>query len=289
MSPSMTIATRLLAPVDFSEPSGAATAYAADLAAQTGATLSLLHAIPPAPFDYAMVGPSAQVLNELSDSRRVSAQARLDRLSVPLGQVRRLVAEGHPATEILRVAESERIDLIVMSTRGANAIEQVLGIGSLTLRILAGAKCPVLTGTHFEGPPPVEGGNIICALDLGPSAGRTLGWAARAAREFGARLTIVHATTLGDQKRAGLVQDSWDSGLTGRTVQHFRDLLDAEKLDGDVIIDDHGVHRLVAATAERLKAGWVVVGRSADADVRDRLRAHTYDIVRRSPCPVVSV
>ncbi len=285
----MSLPTRLLAPVDFSAASPAAISYAASLASRAGGELLLLHAIPPAPFDFSMVGPSEQVLRDLAESREALALRDMERLELPEAHVRRMVTEGNPAAEILRVADAEQRDLIVMSTHGASALERVLGIGSVTLRVLGAAKCPVLTGTTFADAPSVVRGEIVCALDLGTTATRTLQWAGRAAKELGARLTVVHATTLADKKQAGFLDEGWDSVLVGRLTEHFKDLLAREHLDGDVVIDDGTVHEVVATVAARRKAGWVVVGRSASSVVLDRVRAHSYDIIRRSPCPVVSV
>lgn len=287
----MPLFTRILAPVDFSDASRAAACYAGALAARTGARLSLLHAVQPMPaaFDYSMVGPSDQVLRELSESLEARALQQLERLEVPGDDIRRTLSDGDPATEILRAAESDRADLIVMSTHGAAGLQRVFGVGSVTLRVLGGATCPVLTGLDFSAPPPVTGGTIVCALDLGPSAPRTLQWAGRAARELGARLTVVHATTLADKKQAGLIDDGWHEVLARRLTLHFQQLLTSGGHDAEIVIDDGSVHQVVAKTASETNAGWVVIGRSATLGVADRLRANTYDIVRHAPCPVVSV
>jgi nucleotide-binding universal stress UspA family protein len=287
----MPLISRILAPLDFSAPAGAAACYAAALASAARSRLTLFHAVEPiAPaFDYSMIGPIEQVLHDASEAREAQALEQLDRLQLPGHDVHRVLAEGDPAGEILKAADALQTDLIVMSTRGAGALQRVFGLGSVTLRVLGGAPCPVLTGIDFSAAPRPQGHTILCALDLGPSAPRTLQWAGQAAREFGARLAVVHATTLADKKVAGLIDHDWDAPLVQRLDKHFRGLLEAAGLEGDVVLDDGSVHGVVAKTAEALKASWVVIGRSASEDVLDRLRANTYDIVRRSPCPVVSV
>jgi nucleotide-binding universal stress UspA family protein len=155
--------------------------------------------------------------------------------------------------------------------------------------VLAGAACPVLTGLDFTNRPRVEQGTILCALDLGPTAERTLQWAGRAAQALHARLLVVHATTLADTKTLALVSDGWVTALHGRIEQHFRDLLVRIGVDGDVVLGDGTPHDVVATAARAHDAGWIVIGRSPARDLTDRLRAHSYDIIRRAPCPVISV
>jgi nucleotide-binding universal stress UspA family protein len=287
----MALASRILAPVDFSAPSRAAACYAAALAVRTGSRLHVMHTVTPAPaiLDFSMVDASDQVLKGLLETRERRALEYLERMDLPGSHIRRTLAEGEPATEILKAAEAEHSDMIVMSTHGANTVQRVFGVGSVTLRVLGGATCPVLTGVKFSEPAAVSHGNIVCALDLGATATRTLEWAGQAAREFDARLVVVHATTLREKKLAGFVEDGWYQNLAARLTKHFRDLMDAANLHGDVVIDDGSPHEVVAKAASTQNAGWVVIGRSASQGVMDRLRANSYDIVRRSPCPVVSV
>jgi universal stress protein A len=287
----MALISKVLAPVDFSEPSRAAACYAAALAVKTNSQLSVMHIVQPAPalLDFSMVDASDDVLRELLETREQRALDYLERIDLPGSHIRRTLAEGEPATEILKAAEAEHSDLIVMSTHGANTVQRVLGVGSVTLRVLGGANCPVLTGVKFSETPLVKNGMIVCALDLGPTAARTLAWAGQAAREFDARLVVVHATTLRDKKIAGFVDDGWYQGLLSRLTTHFRGLMETAGVQGDLILDDGSPHEVVAKTAVSKQAGWVVIGRSASQGVMDRLRANSYDIVRRSPCPVVSV
>ena len=51
---------------------------------------------------------------------------------------------GDPATEIVRLAEQERVDLIVMATTGRTGLRRVL-MGSVAEAIVRQATCPVLS------------------------------------------------------------------------------------------------------------------------------------------------
>jgi len=55
-----------------------------------------------------------------------------------------VVEAGVPYNKIVKKAEEEKADLIVMSTHGRTGIEQIM-LGSVTARVVARAGCPVLT------------------------------------------------------------------------------------------------------------------------------------------------
>jgi nucleotide-binding universal stress UspA family protein len=55
-----------------------------------------------------------------------------------------LVEVGRPASEILRVAEEQGTELIVIGVQGRSALDLAV-FGSTTHQVVRGAKCPVLT------------------------------------------------------------------------------------------------------------------------------------------------
>ena len=58
--------------------------------------------------------------------------------------VRKWIMEGQPAREILRLAQEQSFDLIVMGTLGRSGIEKFL-LGSVADKVIRGSKIPVLT------------------------------------------------------------------------------------------------------------------------------------------------
>lgn len=56
---------------------------------------------------------------------------------------RGLVAEGDPASEIVRIASEEKVQLIVMGSRGMGALQGLL-LGSVTDRVLQRGEIPTL-------------------------------------------------------------------------------------------------------------------------------------------------
>lgn len=59
-------------------------------------------------------------------------------------RVRGLLLEGTPAAQILRAAKAARAGLIVVGTHGRTGFARVV-LGSVAGRVVAGARCPVLT------------------------------------------------------------------------------------------------------------------------------------------------
>ncbi len=58
--------------------------------------------------------------------------------------VEKWIIEGQPAKEILKLAEEQSVDLIVMGTLGRSGIEKFL-LGSVADKVIRGSGIPVLT------------------------------------------------------------------------------------------------------------------------------------------------
>lgn len=134
-------AKKILFPTDFSACSRAALGMATSLARDSGATLLIVHVeeIPISTgggeFIYAIPTVPTDAL------RQSLVEVVPDDASVPVDH--RLLA-GDAADAIVRTAESENVDLIVMGTHGRRGITRLL-MGSVAEAIIRRAPCPVLT------------------------------------------------------------------------------------------------------------------------------------------------
>ena len=54
-----------------------------------------------------------------------------------------IIVEGHPAEEIIKYAEENSIDLIVMGTLGKSGLDKFL-LGSLADKVIRNSKIPVI-------------------------------------------------------------------------------------------------------------------------------------------------
>ena len=148
--------TRILCPVDFSDPSLFALEAAASLARASSAALTLVHVVewpwhePPAPSADDVPQPQAAALAEFRRYIEAGASRRLEKLGADLTLDRApavSIVHGKPYVEILRVAADTAADLIVMGVHGRNVVDMTL-FGSTTNQLVRRAVCPVLTYRH---------------------------------------------------------------------------------------------------------------------------------------------
>ncbi|MEW6776834.1 MAG: universal stress protein [Bdellovibrionota bacterium] len=138
------IAKRILVPTDFSRYAQEAFSKAKEIAAESGAAIHLLHVVEPVavPMTVAMGLPSGDVLDRMETSAQEALRAFVKK-NAGAGAVESLVTVGSPASEIVRYADRNKIDLIVMPTRGNTGLTHFL-LGSVAERVVRTAKCPVL-------------------------------------------------------------------------------------------------------------------------------------------------
>lgn len=144
---------RILVPTDFSKFSQIALVYATAFAEKFAAELYLLHVVqdlavfipdmitvapPPSP----TVAEMTRAVHDAFD--RIVKENQLERLTI-----HREVREGTPFYEIVRFAQEQDIDLIVMGTHGHTGLAHML-LGSVTEKVVRKAPCPVLTVRHPE-------------------------------------------------------------------------------------------------------------------------------------------
>jgi nucleotide-binding universal stress UspA family protein len=145
----------ILVPTDFSDPAREALDAAAELALQFGAELSLLHVVPMIP-DL----PNAEAFiheGKYEEELHSDAEERLQKMAEDLAK-----KEIHATTEvgtandvpmeIVRFAESENADLIVIATHGVSGWKRFV-LGSVAEKVVQQAPCAVLMlrPKHAEG------------------------------------------------------------------------------------------------------------------------------------------
>ena len=133
----------VLSPIDFSDSSREALDVAADVAKRYGSEVLLLHAVPVIPDDTSLLHESAE-----EDARIEDARQRVQELADNLKQqgLQASAAIGlanDAASEILRVAEAENVDLIVIATHGMTGLRH-LAFGSVAEKVVRTADCPAL-------------------------------------------------------------------------------------------------------------------------------------------------
>jgi nucleotide-binding universal stress UspA family protein len=130
--------------------------------------------------------------------------------------------------------------------------------------------------------------SILCGVDLGPQSARTLKWASWLQKEFGAKLTVIHATQ-GDPDLADDSEVAWHIDVREAAEEELLRLQQETAVDGELLIEGGDAANVLCSAARRVNADVLVIGRGSAAGVFGRLRTNAYAIIRESPCPVVSV
>ncbi len=137
---------------------------------------------------------------------------------------------------------------------------------------------------------PMAWGHIVCAIDLGPHSAQTLSWADRLATEFKARLTVVHVVaSLDPRTQDYYFSPEWREFLMTKAKEDIETVQQSAGSRAEAVLEMGDVAESVSIAAKRLKADLLVIGRGAAAGAFGRFRTNAYAIIRRSPCPVVSV
>lgn len=133
---------KILVAVDGSASSLHAARLALELARATGARLTVAHSVQPMnlPGELPFVIAGDVIKAEIARGKELLAKAIKE---LGATDVIALELEGSPAERIAEVAEKDGYDLVVVGSRGLNAIARVF-LGSVATRLVHVCKQPVL-------------------------------------------------------------------------------------------------------------------------------------------------
>lgn len=280
----------ILFPIDFSERSYTVRPFVKSMADQFHSKLTLMHVVhvptgwyggPDCGYPMAFDSP---VLEE-------AARKEVNAMFGQAGNVETVIKVGDPASEITEFAERNHVDLIMMPTHGYGKFRSLL-LGSVTAKVLHDAKCAVWTAAHSESPEltkHVACKSVMGAIDLGPSSVALIRRYAEIAREFNAKLRLVHAV-----RGAGAeVEHGFDTDFANFLIDCARE--DLERLQAqagtnlEVCMEGGAVSKIVQAAALHHDVDLILIGRGVLQERLGRLRTNAYSIIRDAPCPVLSV
>ncbi|HYP08174.1 MAG TPA: universal stress protein [Bryobacteraceae bacterium] len=282
----------ILFPVDFSDRCKGAAHFVQAIASGSGSKVILLNVLEtatayPGDLDFGALSTSTY-----AEDRAATAEEHLQNFVVEelSGlEVERRVELGDPAGTIVRVAQDEHVDLIMMPTHGYGGFRRFI-LGSVTAKVLHDAQCPVWTGAHLnDASGPVEPiKSVVCALDLTESSDAPFAAAIELAAKHGAKLTITHAVPGTDAIPEKLMDMEFRQHLITEAKRRIDAMLAPAAVQAGVCIESGDVHKVVTSCAKSHKADLVVIGRARHSGF-GRLRTHSYAIIRESPCPVISL
>ena len=137
---------RILCCVDFSSNAEKAFKTSVDLAKKYGASLHLIHVVPPVvnplitDIDIAMPAESSKALVQRLEDQMINEYG--EKIDADINSVI-TVQNGHVSSVILNYLLKEKIDLVILGAYGLSGVELVL-FGSVAKRIAHKAPCSVM-------------------------------------------------------------------------------------------------------------------------------------------------
>ncbi len=292
----------ILCPVDFSDCSRRALAHATAFARRYQSRLTILHTyqIAPLPMGNIQDLPIATYTPPIDEAEIVREVLQFAQPALA-GDLKPevLVRLGDPTHYILKLAEEQSTDLIVMGTHGRGGLDRLV-LGSVAEKTLRKARCPVLTIPPHgqEHAASVTFNRILCPIDFSESSLKALDYAFSLARQDKSRVTLLHVLEWLYEERSQSVE--FNAGVVPLR-QYLED--EARKLLAGVIPGDAAswctpdvklvwgkpYQEILRAVREQ-QADLVVmgvVGRGA-IDLM-MFGSTTHHVIRAAECPVLTV
>jgi len=152
----MPLFKKVLYPTDFSELAEVAKDYVLKLKEANAQEVVILHVIHPLEFslpqfDDPFAMDVATIYAHIPEIEREILQRHEEMLNIMANEldqqgftVKRIMTIGDPKEEIVRIADEEKVNVIVIGYHGKGLLERILEMGSTAKAVIRNAKCPVL-------------------------------------------------------------------------------------------------------------------------------------------------
>lgn len=244
---------RILVPTDLSPSSIISLRYARLFAERFSAALTVFHVdplvMPMNGFgaEMAFVPESPEHFEKLEREVRAYAEPVLSGIPYTVFAV-----GGQPVIDIVKKAEEENDDLIVMATHGLRGWRRAI-LGSVTEGVVHRGDCPVLSVGRPQEQLQITPGvtKILCPINFTDAARNALEYAAKLAGAFDCRLAVVHVVEQQDPMHAAVAEEDVRSWITPAVQNRctYREIM----LRG-------GAAERVLDCAEDIRADLVIIG-----------------------------
>jgi len=296
----MTEFKRILCPIDFSDASRHATDHAVALAGWYGAHITALHVLQRAvPFEPPILFAERGGLDRLPADRE-QVMTRMDDWMQPAAAALvpwdARIDEGVPAECVLQHARYLPADLIVMGSHGRSGFEHLV-LGSVTEKVLRNAGCPVLTvPPRVATTAKLPFKRLLCPIDFSAPSLEALRIAFSLAEESDAELTVLNVVDWPDDDT--FLTETFGSPEMRRQLETQA----AQRVDA-LIPDDARVwsrpsarvavgkaYQEIIGAATAVAADLIVIGvHGRNALELTLFGSTTNQVVRRAPCPVLTI
>ena len=278
----------VLCPIDFSDASRGALRYARAIVEHFGGRLIILTVEDPLLAEAIDLGSG--IIRDPEETRKeladFTARAFAGRLSKGV-DVNLEVAVGKPANEILRMAERQRCDLIVMSTHGLTGARKLF-FGSTTERVLRETTVPVLaTPATDNGPEDLEQARriisrILVPVDLTAASSRQVLIASGLAQALDVQLIVTYVVEpVRSPLAAKLHLHSIELERRGRAEDALRDLVATvpPQLHPEALVVYGDPAEEISKAARDRHAGLILLGLHGSPMLGPRMGSVTYRVL----------
>lgn len=277
---------KILIPTDFSPEAQNAAEVGRNLAIKFDAELVFLNSIEVTSTETINVSGAPSNFDSYADSMMVHeaiqrANEEMNRLldvskfqGIKISQIIKL---GSPFSHINDAVDNEGIDFIVMGTKGASGLSEVL-IGSNTEKVVRRAKCPVLSVKDTVDESVFS--SMVYATDMGESEDKVIQTMKDIQHAYGSKIYIVWINTPNNFKPDKITKELLNEyaskhDLAGYEVNVFND-----------VIEEDGIRHF----ADEVGAGMIIMGTSSHTGLSRIIRGSiAEDMVNHAKRPVLTV
>jgi len=296
----------ILVATDFSAVSEAALPYATAISRRYGSMVHLAHVVPISKFPVRPGAVDPTTIGSIYEETHTEAQEMMQRLA---GRLRGFphqtyVRHGKMCDVLSEIIREQEVDLLVVGTHGRTGVGKLV-MGSVAEEILRQVSCPVLTvgpKVHkspqlcgFEGDREVlqseiEFRRILYATDFAPHSLAAASYAFSLAREFRARLTLLHVIEeYGEHLhvRPGPIEAPL------RKLEELTSEEGALRYSPERVVEFGSPADSILQTASEREADLIVLGvRAADGQLGAATHlplATGHRVITRANCPVLTI
>ncbi len=279
----------ILFPVDFSDRSKALCPYVTALVDQFHAKLTLLNVLGMPIDSMGGVDRSFPLMFDFPALEPIVKERLGAFMKIPGAEI--AVELGDASVTIADYAREHGVDLIMMPTHGYGKFRSLL-MGSVVSKVLHDADCAVWTAPHAEDRAMREHlpyRNILVAVDRGAEQAPVLRRAVELAKELGASLRLVHAVPGAERQLNETGGDEFGLFLLDAARKDMAKLQAEAGTSLEASIHAGAAGTVVRQVALEYESDLLIIGRGVMHEALGRLRTQSYEIIRQSPCPVLSL
>lgn len=272
---------KVLVPTDFSKTSVMAIKHAAYITKISEGELTLLHVIKRNDLLY-LIMPAANFKSssEITDL----IEAKLEKLAQTIRKkygiaVNTVIAIGNPTGEIIKVANKNKVGLIIMGTQGKNSTNSFF-LGSNSYKVLTKSEVPVMT--IRSNVPKIGYANILLPIDSSDHSRQKVNSAIQLASNFGANVNVLGLW--------GKDEPTFEHKLKVILPQ-IKKMAEAKKLHCTCeIVSVENLAEKTLDYAEKINADMVIIMSDQSSGLSSLiLGTYAHQLVNHSPIPVLTI